>query len=505
MRKAAGIVVSAVVLGVGCGYVWLRLHFPQGDGHARDGVVRAPVVERLLVRDVTLWDGLAGAARPHMTVVIDAGRIEAIADQSTPVPDNARVIDGSGKTLMPGLIDAHVHLLSDSGPDLLTSRDALIRKWIAQTRRYPDDRDDIVRRGQLKLKAGVTTMRVLGDGYYALRYRDDVARWDVVGPRVLAAGLHINGPDGYVTGGIASGLAPSDRREAALEIRSVGEIEPKLRAHIARGIDVVKIATTHGDFGFRDARPDLPEEWVRRIVQQSHAAGLKVTAHSYGDDGDWAAVRGGVDGIEHLVNVPHDLSDDLVAEIRARGIYVCPTLSGSAYTVVTLLRNPATLYQDAGIVANVDRQVRRNLYLALRLLTAPGIARVLMREDHPIDRWEVWYRYSLANTRKLHEAGVQLIFGTDTPFPFGNFFHSVMNEVRALKAAGLPNVVILRMATHDAARALGVDNRVGTIEVGKVADVILLRGNPLEDIEAVGSVLTVIKEGRVVFQAPSAF
>jgi imidazolonepropionase-like amidohydrolase len=66
-----------------------------------------------------------------------------------------------------------------------------------------------------------------------------------------------------------------------------------------------KIATTHGDLGFQDAKPDLPEDWVRKIVQLAHEMGLTVTAHSYGDQGNWAAVRGGVDGIEHLVNVPH--------------------------------------------------------------------------------------------------------------------------------------------------------------------------------------------------------
>src|SRR4030095_15478648 len=101
----------------------------------------------------------------------------------------------------------------------------------------------IVRRGQLKLKAGVTTIRILGDGYYALAYRDDIARWEVVGPRVLAAGLHVNGPNGYVSGGIAAKVDPSRRAEAAVELRSVEDIVPLLERHIARGIDVVNIST----------------------------------------------------------------------------------------------------------------------------------------------------------------------------------------------------------------------------------------------------------------------
>jgi imidazolonepropionase-like amidohydrolase len=289
VMKAAGAVLGVALLCVALAYTWLNRRFQAGDAHALDGIVRHPVAELLVVRNVAVWDGVADSVQPHQSVVISNGRIDAVGQGAEPTPTGARIIDGSGKTLIPGLIDAHVHLLSDSGSDLLTRRDALIRHWVAQTRRYPEGRDDIVRRGQLKLTAGVTTMRVLGDGYYALPYRDDLARWDVVGPRVLAAGLHVNGPSGYVTGGIASGLPPSEREQAALEIRSIDEIEPKLRAHIARGIDVVKIATTHGDIGFHDARPDLPEAWVRRIVTQAHAAGLKVTAHSYGTEGDWAA------------------------------------------------------------------------------------------------------------------------------------------------------------------------------------------------------------------------
>jgi imidazolonepropionase-like amidohydrolase len=141
------------------------------------------------------------------------------------------------------------------------------------------------------------------------------------------------------------------------------------------------------------------------------------------------------------------------------------------------------------------------LYLTLTLLKVPGVARVLMRQDRALERWDTWYRESIANTRKLHEAGVRLIFGTDTPFAFGNFFHSIMNEVRGLKPAGLSNVAILRMATIDAARALDLGDRLGTIEVGKTADVVLLGADPVTNIEALEAVELVIKEGRIVFRS----
>jgi imidazolonepropionase-like amidohydrolase len=481
-------------------YWWLARKFVAGDQEALAGMVASPVPAPLFIRHVTVWDGTGTPPQRDRSVLIRDGRIASIGPATTAAPADAMVIDGTGKTLIPGLIDSHVHLMYDSGPDLLTRGRQLMDEWMDRTGRYPDGREPIVRRGHLKLKAGVTTMRVLGDGLYALRYRDDVARWDVVGPRVLAAGLHVNGPAGYVSGGVAAHLDDAWRARAALELTSLEEIEPKLTAHIARGVDVIKIATTHGDLGFHDAKPDLPEAWVREIVRVAHAHGRPVTAHSYGEEGDWAAIRGGVDGIEHLVNVPHELSDSMVAAVRERGIVVCPTLAGSAYSVVTLLRDPGRLHRDPDLIANVPAAVRKDLYFAIRLLKLPGVARILMRESEPMRRWELWYRHSIANTAKLHGAGVRLIFGTDTPFAFGNFHHSVMNEVRGLREAGIPAEAILRMATSDAARALGIAAQVGTVEPRKTADLVLLDGDPLQDIEALGRVTVVIKEGRVVYR-----
>jgi imidazolonepropionase-like amidohydrolase len=208
MRRALVRVFAAcVVLAVGLGAVggttyWLTARrFVAEDAHALDGIVRVPVDEPVVFRNVTLWDGRGDPVRHGRSVVVRHGHIVQIVDAAVPLPPDARPIDASGKTLIPGLIDAHVHLMYDSGPDLLTRAPQLLDEWLETTRGYPAGRAPIVRRGQLKLKAGVTTMRILGDGYYSLAYRDDVARWEIVGPRVLTAGLHVNGPNGYVSGG----------------------------------------------------------------------------------------------------------------------------------------------------------------------------------------------------------------------------------------------------------------------------------------------------------------
>lgn len=361
-----GVLIVGAVAFLGITYSVMARRFVAGDAHALDGIVHTPLNAPLVFHNVTVWDGRGGPLLRGRSVVVRDGRVESIRDVAEPPPSGVQQIDASGKTLIPGLIDAHVHLMYDSGPDLLTRAPQLVNEWLALVRQYPESRAPIVRRGQLKLKAGVTTMRVLGDGYYSLAFRDDVARWDVVGPRVVTAGLHVNGPNGYVSGGLGARLHGAMRAEVAIELERFDDIERRLDEHIARGVDVIKIATTHGDMGFQDAKPDLPEAWVREIVRVAHQHGLKVTAHSYGTEGDWAAIRGGVDGIEHLVNVPHELPDDLVRAIKARGIYVCPTLSGSAYSVWKLLKAPESLYEDPDLVANVPVAVRKDLFLAIR-------------------------------------------------------------------------------------------------------------------------------------------
>jgi len=180
------VLTTLVLIGVGAGatlgiaYWVMAQRFVAGDAHALDGIVRVPVNEPMVFRDVTVWDGRGGPVRSGRSVVVRDGRIERILGPTDPLPADLHHIDASGKTLIPGLIDAHVHLMYDSGPDLLTRAPQLMDEWLAIVRQYPESRAPIVRRGQLKLKAGVTTMRVVGDGYYSLAYRDDLARWDVV-------------------------------------------------------------------------------------------------------------------------------------------------------------------------------------------------------------------------------------------------------------------------------------------------------------------------------------
>ena len=171
MRHALLLTLAAAVLtlvaagsAVGIAYWAMARRFVAGDGGALDGIVRAPVNEPLVLQNASLWDGRGGPVQRGRSVIVNDGRIAGILDAASPSPAGVRAIDGSGKTLIPGLIDAHVHLMYDSGPELLTRAPQLINEWLAVVRRYPEARAPIVRRGQLKLKAGVTTMRGWGTG-----------------------------------------------------------------------------------------------------------------------------------------------------------------------------------------------------------------------------------------------------------------------------------------------------------------------------------------------------
>lgn len=178
----------------------------------------------------------------------------------------------------------------------------------------------------------------------------DVARWDVVGPRVLTAGVHVNGPNGNVSGGLGAHLDGAARAEVAVELQSADEIKKRLEALIAQGVD----------------------------------------------------------SIEHLVNVPHELPEDLVQAIKARGITVCPTLSGSAYSVWKFLQAPELLFQDHDLLANVPVGVRKDLYFTVRVLKLPGVARLFLRQPEPMRQWKRWHERSLRNTEKLYRAGIRV-------------------------------------------------------------------------------------------------
>jgi imidazolonepropionase-like amidohydrolase len=375
----------------------------------------------LAIRAARVFDGermLAGGAQ----VVIDEGRIASVGPRSAPAPDGYTVREFDG-TLLPGLIDAHVHLCADAGPGALERLGEADGAGLAAV---------IEESLRAHLGAGVTTVRDLGDR------RDAVLGWRPSAPPglpvVVASGTPITSVGGHcwALGGEAAG-------------------EEALRAAVRRraeaSADVIKIMASGGVFtpGTDTARPQFTDAELAAAVAESHALGLPVTAHAHALSAVRQALRAGADGIEHCSCVAEAgarIPDDLAEEIAAAGTAVCATLGSDPSVVV-----PAEV---------------------LAMAAAAGITEAALQ----------------AVTRRLHAAGARIVAGSDGGLgpakPHGLLPRTLEEYVRS----GITATAALAAATSAAADACRLTGRKGRIRPGHDADLLAVPGDPTADITA---------------------
>lgn len=418
-RLASRSQLDAVAVGI---LVALAAGQSSADGSGEPAVV--VTADRLV--DVEAGTTIADAA-----VLVAGERIVAVgpaAAVAAGAPAGARRLDLGDITLLPGLIDAHVHLTwGQSGPgEVMPGADA----------------------ARATLAAGVTTVRNLGspDGS-DLRLRDAVARGEVPGPRILAAGVPIYGPDGVCAGVFgAAGVVRGPDEAAARAIRILDE-----------GVDVIKVCAGGGvlPVAGEDAGTDLDEATLARVVAEAHRRGVRVAAHAQGPAAVSAAARAGVDSIEHGGGI-----DEATATLlRERGTVLVPTLF------------------------RLDLAAKRSAAAA-----GPRAAELAAVRDAT--------RTRIAAARRL---GVPLVAGSDaTVVPHG----SNLGEVASLVAVGATPLEALRAATIAAASLLGRQAEIGSLAAGKRADLVAVAGDPLLDPTALDRVRFVMKDGAVVFAAP---
>lgn len=396
-----------------------------------------------------LIDGVSDQARVEQTVIVDAGRIVAIESGYKVPAAGDELIDLRDSTLMPGLMDMHVHITSEYSRN-------------SELDRFKKDGTDVAIDGVMfaerTLQAGFTTVRDLGDGFRAsIALRNAINAGKVSGPRIFAAGKSIATTGGHAdpTNGWADHLGGKDVGPHEGVIDGTAAAAQAVRQRYKEGSDVIKITATGGVLSIAKSglNPQFTEEEVRTIVQTARDYGFKVAAHAHGAEGMKRAVRGGVDSIEHGTF----MDDETIRLMRERGTYYVPTITAGQWVF--------------------DRSQEEGFF--------PAIVRPKAAEVGP----QIQRTFARA-----YRGGVKILFGTDT----GVSAHGDnAREFELMVEAGMPPMAAIRSATAEPAKFLDIDDRLGTVTAGKIADLVAVPGDPLVDISLMRRVHFVMKDGVV--------
>ena len=348
--------------------------------------------------------------------IVGSGRRAEVA-----IPADAEVIDLSGKTLLPGLIDAHVHCMLDATGDPMAN---LMGESQAMSALKG------ARHLRATLEAGVTYIRDVGGMEHVdIDLRDAVAMGLITGPtmQVAAHVITMTGGHGHAIGREADG---------------VGEVARAAREQMKAGADLIKVIATGGVMtpGVEPGSAQMSEEEMAVAVREAHNAGRRVATHAQGTEGIKNAIRAGVDSVEHGIF----LDEEAIEMMKEDGVYLVPTLVAPYWIV------------KAGVEQGIpDYAVRK----------ASGVM-----ESHR------------ASFRLAMESGVKIAMGTDAGTPFNRHGKNAY-ELKLMVEAGMTPMDALLSATRVGAELLGVQDQVGTIEEGKRADMIVVEGDPLVDID----------------------
>src|SRR6476619_2779328 len=415
--------------------------------------------EVIAVKAARIFDGKSSALLQNGVVLVEGDKI-ADAGSNLPIPSSARVIDLGEATLCPGFMDAHTHLTDDfSGNynerrlrelDLNVSEQAIRATMFAR----------------VTVEAGFTTVRDLGSHFVAshefvdVALRNSINKGLIVGPRMLVAtkgigatGGHFDPTNGYrdflfgrepdYTDGIANG--PDEIRKA-------------VRFEVKNGADVIKAAVSGGVLSLADEvdTPQLTPAEIAALVDESHRLRKKVAVHCHGDQVAREAVEAGVDSIEH----GSFMKPETLTMMKRKGTFLTPTLMATEWVMNKIDNYPQALQAKAKAAAAARSEMFRN---ALKI-------------------------------------GVKISFGTDAAvFPHGQN----AKEFKLMTDLGMPPIDALKSATANDAELLGVAQKLGTLERGKLADVIAMSGDPTQDITATERVSFVMKEGKIIRNGPA--
>lgn len=395
-----------------------------------------------------LIDGVSDEVRLRMTVVVEDDRIVAVEPGFRPAAPGADLIDLSDATVLPGLMDMHVHLDGELSPDRYLER--LQKERATYTIRS-------VVYAERTLMAGFTTVRNPGDdGATTAALRDAIAQGWVPGPRIHTAAKSIATTGGHAdpSSGLRSDLAGDPGPEDGV-IDGPAQAAEAVRYRYKEGADFIKITATGGVLSVAKSgqNPQFSDEELEAVVATAADYGFHVAAHAHGAEGMKRAIRAGVHSIEHGT-----LMDDEAMELmKEHGTWYVPTILAGEF---------------------VSEKAKVDGYF-------PELVRPKAAEIGP----------KIKDTfGRAYAAGVKIAFGTDSGVsPHGENGR----EFALMVEAGMPAMEAIQSATTAAAELLGVEDRLGSVEPGKIADLVAVEGDPLEDITAMQRVVFVMKEGEV--------
>ena len=375
--------------------------------------------------------------------MIEGDKIVSVGPSAGPgAKAGYNIIDLSKATVLPGLIDAHVHLTFS--PDQFGYQSLGIS--------IPREALTGAKNAKITLEAGFTTVRNVGaDGFTDVALRDAINAGDIPGPRMLVSGPLIG-----ITGGHCDdNLLPYEFHHQADGVADgVAAVQHQVRENIKYGADLIKICATGGVMSKGDDpnASQYTQEELRAIVADAHRLGRKVAAHAHGAQGVTWASEAGVDSVEH----GHLMNDESIATLKKNGTYLVPTLYLLDW--------------------NKETMAKRNM------------------PDYIQKKMQMVGAQAENNARKAFQAGVKIALGTDAAvYPHGLNAH----EFEVYTRLGMTNLQAIQSSLINGADLLGWSDKVGTIEPGKWADIIAVDGDPLSDIKTLQHVRFVMKGGTV--------
>ena len=396
-----------------------------------------------------IYDTDSGKLSSEKTIIISDNKIKSIENgYKEASEDDIKIYNLKSKVVLPGLIDFHVHMESQSG-----GQDRYVR-------RFQDNKADVAFRSSViakkTLMSGFTTVRDVGGSGVNISLRNAINNGVIPGPRIFTSGKTIatTGGHGDSTNGFRDDLVDDPGPEQGV-VNSIADARKAVRYRYKNGADLIKITATGGVMSLakNGQNPQFTEEVIREIVKTANDYGMHVAAHAHGDEGMFRAVNAGVTTIEH----GSIMADRTMKLMKEKQTYLVPTISAGEH-VAKMAKIPG-YYPEIIIPKALEVGVQNK-----------------------------------ATTKKAYKMGVPIAFGTDAGvFPHGDN----AGEFVYMKEVGIPAEYSLNSATITNAKLLNMENLLGQLKEGFYADIIAVDESPLENIATLENVIFVMKDGKV--------